>query len=241
MANRPVFVPRHDGETLVDIINIEFDWHPGLAVSQKQKSVASLHNHYREQTGACAILEVSSKSTEELGSQLSAFNMGLQSKRGHFFSVEALFQSSKVFEDNGKVNGPFREIMYLSSAEAKRYDKLKSSGNIACFSYQPNTARPAVIWQLEPKTAFYDWLYINALHISPWKERVMEYEAFTDIEFNPKKSVNCQAYSVALYQALRVRGYLRGAVPAQDEFLTILKRFVLKNSSDKSDMNFSLL
>ena len=33
----------------------------------------------------------------------------------------------------------------------------------------------------------------------------MLYEAFTDIEFNPKKSFNCQAYSVALYKSLLKR------------------------------------
>ena len=36
----------------------------------------------------------------------------------------------------------------------------------------------------------------------------MHYDAFTDIEFNHNKSINCQAYSVALYQALKSRGGL---------------------------------
>jgi hypothetical protein len=30
-------------------------------------------------------------------------------------------------------------------------------------------------------------------------DKLVEYNAFTDIEFNPKKSFNCQAYSAALY------------------------------------------
>ncbi len=31
------------------------------------------------------------------------------------------------------------------------------------------------------------------------------YEWFTDIEFNPKKSINCQARSVAIYKLLQTR------------------------------------
>ena len=35
----------------------------------------------------------------------------------------------------------------------------------------------------------------------------MNYDAFTDIEFNPKKSYNCQAYSAALFKAANHRGF----------------------------------
>ena len=31
------------------------------------------------------------------------------------------------------------------------------------------------------------------------KDEIIKYDAFTDIEFNPKKSINCQARSAALY------------------------------------------
>ena len=33
-------------------------------------------------------------------------------------------------------------------------------------------------------------------------KEILEYQAFTDIEFNPQKSLNCQAYSAALYSAM---------------------------------------
>ena len=34
------------------------------------------------------------------------------------------------------------------------------------------------------------------------RNQLLEYEGFTDIAFNPKKSFNCQAYSAALFISL---------------------------------------
>src|SRR5688572_17405993 len=49
---------------------------------------------------------------------------------------------------------------------------------------------------LEPKTVFYDWLYINAIYPHrEWLQRPCKDAGFTDIEFNPSKSINCQARS----------------------------------------------
>jgi hypothetical protein len=33
----------------------------------------------------------------------------------------------------------------------------------------------------------------------------LAYDAYTDIEFNPKKSYNCQAHSAALYKSAKLR------------------------------------
>ena len=46
----------------------------------------------------------------------------------------------------------------------------------------------------------------------PYKDlarQVVEYDAFTDIEFNPQKSVNCQARAVALFVSLCRRELLQ--------------------------------
>ena len=60
---------------------------------------------------------------------------------------------------------------------------------------------------LNPKAFFYDWLYINAVLENPLlaAER-LKYNAFTDIEFNPEKSINCQAKAAALFVALSRQG-----------------------------------
>ena len=51
--------------------------------------------------------------------------------------------------------------------------------------------------------SFYSWLYFIALNQNKkLKTEILNYEAFTDIEFNPEKSLNCQAYSAALYSSM---------------------------------------
>jgi hypothetical protein len=46
---------------------------------------------------------------------------------------------------------------------------------------------------------------------------------FTDIEFNPEKSLNCQARSFATYVALDKRGLLSEAVQSFDTFKNLMK------------------
>ena len=48
-------------------------------------------------------------------------------------------------------------------------------------------------------------------------------DAFTDIEFNPEKSFNCQARSCALYVALLKAGILRDAMTDPESFVEVLK------------------
>ena len=48
MANRPVFIPSENLNNPVLIESVEFEWHPGMAVSQKQRSIQSLHENAKE-------------------------------------------------------------------------------------------------------------------------------------------------------------------------------------------------
>lgn len=75
MAKRPVFIPNSSGSTLVDTKMIDFQYHSGFAVVQKQKSINSLHDSIRDKLDIFNILEISSKSEVELGVALSAFNL----------------------------------------------------------------------------------------------------------------------------------------------------------------------
>ncbi len=43
MAERPVYIPKSSGPLLVKTEMVPFQWFPGMAVSQKQKSIAALH------------------------------------------------------------------------------------------------------------------------------------------------------------------------------------------------------
>ena len=212
MAERPIFIPSLDGNKLVEIKNIEFDWHKGMAPSQKKKNVIELHSNANKQ-GVQNILEVSTKSENILGVTLSAFNMKIISDSNHELSLEAVFQGSKVFENGG----PFTDLYNKNGYEIKKDERILNSGALIGFDYE-NTK-----WELEPKTAFYDWLYLNSLkNIIGIEEDVNEFDAFTDIEFNPKKSFNCQAKSCALFVSLLRRNIFNEVMDDKEKFLDIL-------------------
>ena len=58
-------------------------------------------------------------------------------------------------------------------------------------------------WPIEPPTCFYDWLYISALIQHPDAvQELLNFHAFSDIAFNPEKSLNCQARSAAVFRRI---------------------------------------
>lgn len=178
MALRPVFISDPLKKDYIDIANIEFKWFSGFSKTQKQKSIESLHQNFLHTYNSEKILEISSKSPNPLGVSLSAFNLMLNLDEHSIYSVESIFQSSKIFENGG----PYIDLLYKSSKEAKSDIRLKTSGKLLYFQHK-NTK-----WPLEPKTVFYDWLYLNALsNNTDLMNNLINYTAFTDIEFNPKK------------------------------------------------------
>lgn len=222
MALRPVFIPAAEGPVFVRTEMVPFTWHPGLSPSQKRKSVASLHEAARDNLGLPAILEVSSKSTEQLGIALSAFNLRTHHPAlNRQTSVECAFQSAKVFQQGG----PFLDLLEMTSRDAKRDPRLRDSGPLIAFLFDGEE------WPIEPQTAFYDWLYIQALLNTPeLAQPIMAHGAFTDIEFNPQQSINCQAYSVALCVSLARRGLVMEAAKSRDTFLACLKGTRISNA-----------
>ena len=212
MAQRPIFIPSISGPVLVTAIPVEFVWHPGMSKSQKQKSIRSLHEVAAKTIGIRRILEISSKSEDEIGVRLSAFNLRVQLTNVVSASVEALFQGSKVFSNGG----PFTDIYLKDSREAKKDERLRASGQLIGFRCDNRD------WPLYPQTVFYDWLYLSALRQnSALAAKVLEYDGFSDIEFNPQKSINCQAASAALYKALVGRGLFDVAMSSPEEFIRI--------------------
>ena len=222
MARRPVFLPDPEGASQVRTCHVDFQWHAGLSVLQKQKSISALHNAARAALGVERTLEISSKSADRLGVALSAFNLTFKVPQlPRTISVECAFQGSKVFEKGG----PYIDIFLLRSRDAKRDERLISSGRLQKFRFLDQN------WALEPRTAFYDWLYISALMARPDLAAQLDaYDAFTDIEFNPEKSINCQAYSVALYESLRRSRRLEEAFATPDAFLQVLSTRKIMNA-----------
>ncbi len=195
MATRQVYIVTDEGT--VEKHDIDFKWYPGFSRIQKQKSIRDLHKSASSKLNIhdSNLIEISSKSEMSLGIALSAFNLKTRTIYGGLeYSVESAFQSSKVFEKGG----PFIENMYTDLLAAKRDPRLKNSGKLLYFRFFGQK------FELNPVTTFYDWLYINVLLKNPALcEPIVKFSAFTDIEFNSKKSLNTQAFSVALFVLLK--------------------------------------
>ena len=218
MANRPVFEVMEQAP-FFRRVNIDFTFYNGFSFQQKLRCIRSLHGSYREATGNDKILEVSSKSGNPLGIDLSAFNLSLVDEQGKRMSVESLFQGSKVFRFGQEVLGPYTDIYTMPSPEAHKDERLRGPGRIKCFRYFDQE------FPINPPTYFFDWLYVNTLHQYPeLAEEVVKYKAFTDIEFNPARQINCQAEAAAIYVGLKNSGKLEEALKDKDAFRKVVFR-----------------
>lgn len=199
---------------MVKEIPCEFTWHKGMAPSQKKKNVIELHR-CAAKLGYQKTLEVSTKSENQLGIKLSAFNLIIKSEETGPIPLESAFQGSKAFKDAG----PFFDLYKVDGKLIKKDERLKRSGPLTHFIFDGTK------WLLEPKTAFYDWLYINALNKNEdLSLHITDYNTFTDIEFNPKKSINCQARSCALFTSLKRRGIISDVINDKSMYLDLLEK-----------------
>lgn len=223
MAERPIFVPK---ENYVEIMNVPFQWYPGFSPVQKQRSINSLHAAAKE-IGLNSTLEVSTKSEILIGRSLSAFNLNLE-LNSFQSTVESIYQGSKKFENGG----PYHDIYKKNSLTAKKDLRLKSSGGIVGFVFKKEE------WPLSPLKGFYSWVYLKALSQNKNLifEKIKNYDAFSDIEFNPKKSINCQAFCVACFIVLMKKNSLDEALNDKESFLKVISK--LDSSDGLGNLDF---
>ena len=210
MAKRPFFMC--DIESFYTEKQCEFEFYTGFSISQKRKSIESMHRNIQSIYPNAKILEVSTKSLNPIGYRLSAFNLNFTLSNGTSYPLENVFQSSKVFEGNKR----YKDLLYCTPKEAKTDERIRNSGRLIAFNLD------GVSWDLEPKTAFYDFIYITALmQDKQLCKDLADYEIFTDIEFNPKRSFNCQARSVAIFVSLKRQGKLTEFTKNKESFLRL--------------------
>jgi hypothetical protein len=209
MASRPIFLPTRNEPLLAREVRVEFHWHPGMAMSQKRKNVTALHEAAAEK-GFAPLLEISSASEVELGRRLSAFNLKVF-VGDRDIPFESAYQGSKVFLHGG----PYFDLYDVDARTAKRDPRLRSSGRIVGFQFLDER------FPSNPPTAFYDWMYICTLYPhAEWLERnIGHFAGFTDIAFNPERSLNCQARACAILLSLQRRRLLGFAAESFSSFL----------------------
>ena len=218
MAERLCFLVSDFEKTgrFYDEVRVEFEYFNGFALVQKQKSIKSFHKAIESQFKNFKVLEISTKSPEILGKHCSAFNLKLECEKLGERALECVFQSSKVFEYKGEEKR-FKEILYEDNArEGKRCIKefleQHKGARLTHFEFEGQK------YPLEPASAFYDFIYIQALKQLKDKDELLKYDIFTDIEFNDKKQINCQARSCAIYVGLKRAKKL-------DEYLKSFNKF----------------
>lgn len=214
MANRPVF-EELDRKPFYSEFPVEFTYHGGFSVSQKQRNITEIHEAYHRYKPDRKILEISSKSNDPMGISLSAFNLMIRvPSLEKEVPVECVFQAGKIFEHGG----PYKDLLESSPKAAKKDERLRNSGRITAFEFEGESF-PTI-----PHTLFYDWLYIKALLENPEKAEILsEYQAFSDVEFNPKKSINCQARTAAVFVSLYNLGFLERAKD-RDSFYELITK-----------------
>ena len=183
---------------------VEFEYIKGMAFSQKQKNVLSFHKSISEQFPESRIIEISTKSQIPLGVKLSAFNLKLDG-----FPLECVFQSSKVFE--GGVQ--YKNLLYEDPKSAKQFIRDNVSLPLVNFYYNGE------MFEISPRTMFYDYIYISALLQSNIDTmEIAKYDIFTDIEFNEKKQYNCQARACAIYAYMLRNGNVEYYMSSKKRF-----------------------
>ena len=225
MTQRPIFIPIFEKGIFVQKEDIEFVWHPGFAFQQKQKSIKSLHESAKNK-GIYPVLEISTKSELSIGRKLSAFNLLMNLDNNKKITVEAAYQGSKAFKNGG----PYREFFYLTGKEIKKDERLQNSGKLREFDFI------GIKWQLDPVNAFYDWLYINALYQNPdLSNQILDYKGFSDIEFNPNKSINCQARAAALFVSLYKHKLLDSVISDRNIYIDLIGKNKNESINKKLD------
>ncbi len=223
-ATRPIFIPSSAEDKHVESLDITFEWFGGFHTSQKIKSMNSLHKNAKKEN-ISNILEVSTKSDKVLGNSLSAFNLIVE-KNNKVISLESAYQGSKVFTNGGPYQDLYDDTKdFKNTISIKKDPRIDKSFEIISFKFYEET------WETEPKTAFYDWLYLNSIHkyshqfdnLDMKFLDILGYAGFTDIEFNPKKSINCQARSCALFVSLYKKNLIEIALESKESFLDVIK------------------
>ena len=137
------------------------------------------------------------------GGKDSTYAIHLVKKQGH--EVSCLLSVFPKSDESHLLHHPNLKWTKLQSESMKIPQLIiesssdETSDELIGFHFQ------GVDWGLNDY--FYDWLYLMGLNQNlQLAKEILNFNAFSDIEFNPKKSYNCQAYSAALYISASLRG-----------------------------------
>jgi type I restriction enzyme M protein len=139
--------------------------------------------------------------------------------------VESVYQSSKVFNNKTQL----KYLLNFEPLEAKREVNEYQKNNglyITHFNFFGETI------SIIPESLFYDYLYIKAIMQDPiLSVKLLDYNCFTDIEFNQKTQISSQARSCAIFVFLAQNKLLDRYMKCVEDFRKVYEKIV------KSDFN----
>lgn len=189
------------------IRQVNFEGVKGQSLAQRKQNVWRQHEAYVKEYHGSRPLEVSNAGETRQGYELSAYNL----TAANGFHVENMFQSAKTFEHGG----PFKDLLTAKPFNAQHDSRLRKSGRLTCFTLFD------VQYPLEPKTAYYDWIYTQALADNPrLADYAIRFDSFTDISFHPERQINCQAEACAVYTGM-VRAGIHPRMSFEDFVRTV--------------------
>lgn len=157
-------------------------------------------------------LEISSRSSDRLGRELSAMNLPADGDP-HGRTVEAVYQAAKCYGDAG----PDTHVAG-SGYEAKRRDReRRRQGPLAGFRHEGRQ------WPPEIGSAFYDWLWTRSAlrHCGDGViEHLQRFDGFTD-QFHRPGTLACQAKAAAILTGMGL-SRARAAIDTPEAWLTHL-------------------
>ena len=130
---------------------------------------------------------------------------------GATYTEYGMLMAGKVFENGCQ----YTDLMLVSPKDAKRDERLKNSGKLTMFRFSGQN------FPLIPESLFYNYIYINAIiENEKLAKKILDFNGFTDIEFNPQKSISTQAESAAIYVALAELG-MTGKIKDYKDFYSL--------------------
>lgn|GEM_PF-97942 len=201
MANRPVFMPL-ERFPYYQQISVDFQYTTGFEAEKRQKNIEAIHDRFGLKFPDKKILEISAFSLQPEGEVLSSMKLLRRlPSREERLSVENIYQAGRFFTEDG----PFLDLLDMTPEMAREDERLEKSGSLLGYTFDGDVVPH------DPPQFFFNWLYLNAL-LEPENEeiagRLMDYDAFSDIEFNPSRSINGQGRAAAMYVSLRRMGLL---------------------------------
>ena len=152
------------------------------------------------------ILEISSRSSEQLGRGLSAMNLR-DAATGK--PVEAIYQAAKCYGGGGPA-----ETIRSNGFEAKRDDGVRRrAGALRGFEHE------GVFWPTSTGTQFYDRLWMRAALAHGVQD--VAYDGYSDMFFSPR-AMACQARSMAMLQGI-IRARMTDRIEDPEQFSALMR------------------